>query len=163
MFPQENRALTRTTSGRSYTFGALKLSSLDTLSGAAEAARDAWWGAAWLAISFALGLLAQLALVAYTGRAQWLDVGIDGIGVLAMTWFAWRLRNRRQPRWIIAIILVLLVLNLIVQLLTLRLGVWLIVNAWLTYLTVHALRGAFRVAALRRSIPTAKDVENIFG
>ena len=163
MFEQENRALARTTSGRSYFVDSLKPPNLDTLANAAEAARSAWWGAAWLAVGFAISLLVALVTPHYAGLLSVLRLTIIGVCLVAMVWFAWLLRQRSQPRWVIAIVLILLVLDLLAQLVTLHIGVFLIVNSWLIWVTFHALRASYRVAAYKRGLPSEKDLETIFG
>jgi hypothetical protein len=149
MFDQRNSALARATSGRYSWVDALKLRGIDTQAGAAEAARASWIGAAWLALGAALSLPADLANPALHAIGRYIALTIDGAILAAMVWLAWLLR-RRQPRWAVMTVLVLLCLNILLQLLSLRIGLFLIINGWLIYLTVHALRGAYRLAAYRR-------------
>ena len=121
----------------------------------------AWWGAAWLALSFGAGLLIVFALGAHAGR---LAVGIavvDAVALAFTTLLAVVIR-RSQPRWAVTTVLALLVLALLEQLLSLRFGTSLIIDAALIYICFHAVRGAWRVAALRRGQLTPEQTGAMF-
>jgi hypothetical protein len=149
MFDQRNNALGRATSGRYSWVDALKLRGIDTQAGAAEGARASWIGAAWLALGAGRSLPRDLVDPELHSIARYAALVIDGAILAAMVWLAWLLR-RRQPRWGVMTVLVLLCLNILLELLSLRIGIFLIINGWLIYLTAHALRAAYRLAAYRR-------------
>jgi hypothetical protein len=117
---------------------------IDTQAGALRAARASWLGAAWLAANFALSLLSDVLF-----PASYVFLTIDGSCLALMTWLAWMLR-RRQPRWAIVTVLVMLCLVFLLQLVSLRFNIFMIITVWLVYLTAHALRGAYRVVAYLR-------------
>ena len=159
MFQGENRALSRTTSSRS--FGPFTPPRLGTQAGALDAARAGWWVGAWLAFGFAIGLLLQATDDSVTPAVQVVASWINGVGFVISVGLAW-LIWWRQPRWAVIVVLALLALNFIVSLLLLRISVSLIINGVLIYTTAQSARGAFRLAAFRNGRYTDHTVGDIF-
>jgi len=156
----QNRALARTTqTGR---FGGLLAApNLETESGAFDAARNGWLGAAWLSLGFVLGLVIETSEAASRGGNLWLPAAIDGGGVAIMAGLAW-LIWAKQPRWAVVLTFILLALSLVLSLLSLRIGLGLIINAVLLWTMFNAIRGAFRLAAFRSGRYSPKNVGEVF-
>ena len=129
----------------------------------------AWWGAAWLGLSFGLSLLAWAGLAISLGRSIFdadkigllIFFVVDVVGLALMVVLTLVIR-RSQPRWAVVAVFGLLLLSLLGQLLPPRLGLPLIIDAALTYVTLHSVRGAWRVAAFRRGLRTPTQAAKVF-
>jgi hypothetical protein len=160
MFDNQNPALARASSAKiKRRFWAPP--NLETPEGAREAARSAWWGGAWLAVSFLLDAGLSVARFDQQPDLLWIALAIDGVGICIGGGLAWLIR-KSQPLWALVVLLVALVISCAAALLTLHIGLGLVINAVLIYVTITAIRGRLRLGAFRRGDLTPAQTGKVF-
>jgi hypothetical protein len=160
MSNNDNSALTRATSGK-VRRNLWTRPDLESPAGALDAARNGWWGGAWLALSCVIDIALSFNRYQEDTSLLYIALGIDGVLFLIGVAMAWVIRTY-HPLWAIIVILVLLSLNLIVAVASLSIGFGLVINGLLIWTEINAIRGSRRLAAFRRGHLSPAQVGKVF-